>query len=1315
MTEEEPTHKKHTLLRILLRIFTGLVIFASVLIISVYIVFNFFGTKLLREFVRKKVYESSQGLYAIDFTGLKINIFTRNVKVSGFSLIPDTALYRKLKEQGKAKTNLYKISYQELVLHEISFRELIKNHKVQLREMFVKKPEIVLMGFPDTLASRKGRFKNVYEDVYPLASKIFKEVHIDSIYVERARITSEKEGKPGKQSVGQYEFTAVLRDVAINPYSYYNKERVFYSHDIDFIIHNISYSLSDSLYLLQAGEVGFNLVKSRIYGKNISLRPNFHSQRLIHARQGTFFQVDLPSFAIDGINLYEALTEQKVHLKKISLDLARLKIFHNSSDEAAAARKDSLHRKKRKPFNKADLFTVFSGKLKSVQLDTLQINEASLDFFRNISDMNPELRVAHMDITVEKFRLDSAAHKRKDRIFYAKNLDLNLHEIILRLRDDIHVLNAGHVYISTKRKIVDIEDAMLYPDEKKNLSRDENKKNTLMVLMPDLKFNNIDIVKAFHKQDLVFSDILVESPDVRYTKYRPSLKKKDARFRKPGDFFNEANEDVVYDLLKKYVNSIRGDSIIVNHGFMSFHQYADSADQKISSGSFDLRMFEFVIDSTHGMNQQGYFYSRDFDFNVRSFAYMSPDSLRQLNIRWLHVATKDSLIEADTISFDRTREPEGSAVRRKSSVSVAFTLDNLFLQGLNHKKLFLEKKLSANVLMLANPQVSLKAGNPLRTRQEREEDPNKSSMDFVKTLDISKLYILKGDVSFDGLERTKSSYFKLKDIDFSIQNLSMTLPERGKMNGTMRFDSISLSVKPLRMIIMDSAYELRCEDIRLNSYPLDIEVKGIDVIPLKTAGFNSPGKTQVAARIPRLRIEDFYFDRALFEKKWNVGCITLFDPMADIRVFSSNEKTKATLPLALPYNKVLGSFSVDSILIKNAGARLNFHNDKGNRNFSLEALQLTVRKFLIDSLNCKGMPGVPLFNARDIAISARGRDFILKDSLYTLGFKKVSISTGRRYLRLDSLSLMPNYPREEFYRKLGYQNDIFKVSVPKIELINIDIARLVSEKSLHVNKVALSSVKAEVYRDKRIKVLKPGKRFLFQTKIRQIPIPLTIDTLVTKEGYAVYEEQTGDEPGRIFFDRMSVLATNISNDTAVLKKNRVLSISGSARLMGKGRMTGQFRLDMINPRDSMWWSGTVDSVDLKEINPMVSKLLPAKISHGFVNKARIGPVKANDVSASGSLELHYSDLYLELNLVNTGSFQKLKNELITTIANAILPDENPDYRGRLKAGIIYFNRDTTKGFFNFVWKSTLSGLKSTMGINSPQQKQIKKDLKRKAK
>ena len=68
--------------------------------------------------------------------------------------------------------------------------------------------------------------------------------------------------------------------------------------------------------------------------------------------------------------------------------------------------------------------------------------------------------------------------------------------------------------------------------------------------------------------------------------------------------------------------------------------------------------------------------------------------------------------------------------------------------------------------------------------------------------------------------------------------------------------------------------------------------------------------------------------------------------------------------------------------------------------------------------------------------------------------------------------------------------------------------------------------------------------------------------------------------------------------------------------------------------------------------------------------------------------------------------------MINVAANdLVVNDNNPTRSGKMKTGTVYFTRDKEKGIINFVWKSALSGLKSTMGFNSKAQKALIREEK----
>ena len=127
---------------------------------------------------------------------------------------------------------------------------------------------------------------------------------------------------------------------------------------------------------------------------------------------------------------------------------------------------------------------------------------------------------------------------------------------------------------------------------------------------------------------------------------------------------------------------------------------------------------------------------------------------------------------------------------------------------------------------------------------------------------------------------------------------------------------------------------------------------------------------------------------------------------------------------------------------------------------------------------------------------------------------------------------------------------------------------------------------------------------------------------------------------------------------------------------------------------------------------MLTKLVPIKISNGVATKTEINNVYANENFSHGKLEVQYKNLTVQLKSTEKDKWSRLGIVLLNEAINIILPDNNPNDNGKLRTGVIYYERDKRKGFFNFIWKSTLSGLKSTLGFNSKMQKELKKKHKK---
>jgi hypothetical protein len=736
-------------------------------------------------------------------------------------------------------------------------------------------------------------------------------------------------------------------------------------------------------------------------------------------------------------------------------------------------------------------------------------------------------------------------------------------------------------------------------------------------------------------------------------------------------------------------------------------------------------MQQFLIDSVHGMNEQGYFYSQDFNLDLHSFSVVSPDSMKYLQAGRVHIITQDSLIEAENIRVDQSAEPLvfNSRVKRLHPMTLAFTLRKLRLTGLNHKKLFLEKVLKASQIVLDDPALSVKANNSLRPAGPPEATQLLKNESFVHTFEIGHCLVRKGAFSYDGEEDRKASYFSLKDIEFSVVDATVQIPEPGIHEGLIKFDSLKLKVFPLRAVISDSTYALEARSLEVQSYPANITLSGVKVTPLKSWTEMPDRKSMATITIPEIRFNGFYFDRAIFDNQWLLEELRVERPVVEVEKITNyklqitKEGKKADgsghfdpsdfvrIP---PFIKTL---AVRKITVADARVGVIMHQAEKTRSYSMADIMLEVTRFRVDSATRSNPAGTPLFNADDIAFSAPGYSWVSKDSLYTFSIGRFGLSTGSASAFIDSIAVTPNLSRAEFSRKMVHSTDRIELKIPRISLSQVDFRKLLSERQLHVSRMTLAGFKLSDYLDKRLPADTLLRPLLPGRMVSRIKFPVCIDTIILSNGFASYEEQNGDEPGRIFFDRMNATLTGFTTLTGSTTPSGSLDLHGAARLMGAAPMEAWFHFQPDHPRDTFTVQATIGELDLTSINPMLSKLMPVSVKRGTASATEIFQLNANNTLATGMMTFRYQNLAINIEPTMPGTWNHVEPWLLTVAANLFLEGGNPNEDGKLRKGIIYFKRDISKGFFNFVWKSTLSGIKSSVGVNSKNQREIKNQKK----
>jgi hypothetical protein len=384
--------------------------------------------------------------------------------------------------------------------------------------------------------------------------------------------------------------------------------------------------------------------------------------------------------------------------------------------------------------------------------------------------------------------------------------------------------------------------------------------------------------------------------------------------------------------------------------------------------------------------------------------------------------------------------------------------------------------------------------------------------------------------------------------------------------------------------------------------------------------------------------------------------------------------------------------------------------DSTMKRFAYTDVSAKITSFKYDSTEFND-PSGPLFYSKDIRIDLGKYRQVSRDSLFTFSFKNAVVSTGDSSLSFDSVMMIPKYDKEAFGKKTGCQRDWTEVIIPGIRVSEIDFKHLAENQKFHAGEVTIRNMQLTDYKDKRLPQRQNHFPRLPQELIRGISFGVSIDTFRLADSKAVYMEQHGDLPGILNIDGIQLIATGITNDSSEWKNKGPLKIDASCYLMGKGHVSASFRLPLDEPNDTFEFHGNMGRLALENINPIITPILKVKILSGTLDTLKIDYVNANIWHSTGILQTGFSGVQVNLHTGDQSGGKKWITGLVQFVVNEAIPeDRNP--RVLLdRRGFIYCERDSSKSFLNYVWKSVFSGLKSSVGFNKPEQRKLKKEFK----
>ena len=200
-------------------------------------------------------------------------------------------------------------------------------------------------------------------------------------------------------------------------------------------------------------------------------------------------------------------------------------------------------------------------------------------------------------------------------------------------------------------------------------------------------------------------------------------------------------------------------------------------------------------------------------------------------------------------------------------------------------------------------------------------------------------------------------------------------------------------------------------------------------------------------------------------------------------------------------------------------------------------------------------------------------------------------------------------------------------------------------------------------------------------------------------------------PGEIFLNDFNLTLLNVNNNLKVVDRSSVMIAKLNARLLDDAELKLKVTFPILSPAYDFWVTGHLDKIDLTKLNSMTQNLVGITMTRG-TGELDIPLISGNSHHSEGSILFKYKKLKIDLydrdKATNTtGLTSSMANLLLNDI---LIKSNNPGFLRKTRPGEAYFKRDTQRFIVQYIWKSIMSGLMSTMGYNNKEQRQEKRAL-----
>lgn len=345
------------------------------------------------------------------------------------------------------------------------------------------------------------------------------------------------------------------------------------------------------------------------------------------------------------------------------------------------------------------------------------------------------------------------------------------------------------------------------------------------------------------------------------------------------------------------------------------------------------------------------------------------------------------------------------------------------------------------------------------------------------------------------------------------------------------------------------------------------------------------------------------------------------------------------------------------------------------------------------------------FSLNNIRFNTGKIEIPLDNGFYTLKVGKIDLDNQK--LNLDSLHLIPRYPKMEFAYKQPKHKDWFDVQAGNIALSGIDLPFYFSDKILKIENIAINNAILQNFKNRKIEVTHYIMPMIY-SGLQKAPVNVDFGHVDINNMNVIYEELApkGITPGKLFFTDMNGKFSGFTN--IVTRPNQYITLNANGNLMGKGHFDAVWMLPVDSLNDCFLLNARLESFDLTEMNQLITPLAFVRVESGRLNSLTFNTA-ATSKNASVDMLFLYNNL--KIDILKDKNSEITTNKLYSRLANLVIKKSNPSHPGKRNNKPREVNASITRNpyhsTFNYLWQIIRPPLAESVGISQTEQKAAK--------